>query len=65
MHTRTEKVHAAELLRREGWPTAKIARTLGQSERTVREWFQENRNAASEVCDTYLLQLKQARILGE
>lgn len=65
MPARTEKVHAAELLRREGWSTAKIARTLGQSERTVREWFQNNRAAANEIRDTYLLQLKRARILGE
>jgi len=65
MRIRTEKVHAAESLRREGWPTAKIARVLGQSERTVREWFQDNRTAAAEVRDTQLLQLKRARILGE
>ena len=65
MHTRIEKIHAAELLRREGWSTAKIARTLGHSERTVREWLQDNRTAAAEVRDTYLLQLKQSRILGE
>lgn len=65
MHTRTEKVHAAELLRREGWATAKIARALGQSERTVRRWFCNNRKAATMVRNTQLLQLKRARILGE
>lgn len=65
MNARTEKVHAAESLRREGWPTAKIARVLGQSERTVRKWFHDNRVTATAIRDTQLLQLKRARILGE
>ena len=44
MNARTEKVHAAESLRREGWPTTKIARVLGQSGADRRKWFRQPRD---------------------
>jgi len=65
MITPTDKIHAAETLRANGWSTSRIASALGVATRTVQDWLARNRAAADSVRSSCKAFSEQARILGE
>ena len=65
MITPTDKIHAAEALRADGWSTRRIASALGVSQRTVQDWLARNRELAESVNTSCKAFREQSRILGE